>query len=211
MEDFPIIAGKTGMLFFDTLNGYLHPTDRSAQAAIEASGAIPAMVRISRACREAGIAIFYAEADHRPDGRDFSPHIVDQGYDARPEGGPYQTTPSPVMMGSWEAEIIPELAPQAGDYVIRKHRWSTFYQTHFELSLRTAGIDTLMLAGGSTEVGLASTAYAARDLDFNLIILRDACRSARDRANHELFVDRIFPIFARVRTVDEAIALFQPS
>jgi nicotinamidase-related amidase len=68
-----------------------------------------------------------------------------------------------------------------------------------------------MLAGGSTEVGLASTAYAARDLDFNLIILRDACRSARDRANHELFVDRIFPIFARVRTVDQAIALFQRS
>ena len=102
---------------------------------------------------------------------------------------------------------MPELEPQPGDYIIEKHRWSTFYQTHLELSLRTAGIDTIMIAGGSTEVGVASTAYSARDRDFNLIILRDACRSGRPEVN-DFFMDKVFPIFARVMTADQAIAQF---
>jgi len=92
--------------------------------------------------------------------------------------------------------------------VIKKHRWSTFFQTHLELSLRTAGIDTIMIAGGSTEIGVASTAYSARDLDFNLIILSDGCRSGRPGVN-EFFMEKVFPVFARVMTVDEAIATIQ--
>jgi nicotinamidase-related amidase len=104
-------------------------------------------------------------------------------------------------------EVIPELAPQPGDYVIKKHRWSTFHQTHLELSLRTAGIDTIMICGGSTEVGVASTAYSARDRDFNLILLRDVCTSGQAGVV-DFFMDKVFPIFARVMTVEQAIANF---
>jgi nicotinamidase-related amidase len=102
--------------------------------------------------------------------------------------------------------VIPEIAPRSEDYVIKKHRWSTFFQTHLELSLRTAGIDTIMLAGGATHIGIASTAYSARDRDFNLIILRDACNAGRPGVN-EFFMDEVFPVFARVLTVDQALAL----
>jgi nicotinamidase-related amidase len=109
------------------------------------------------------------------------------------------------VSGSWYAEIVPELAPQPEDYVIKKHRWSMFYQTHLELSLRTAEIDTIMLAGGSTEVGIASTAYSARDHNYSLIILRDACRSARPGMD-DFWMNQVFPHFARVMTVDQAIA-----
>ena len=112
------------------------------------------------------------------------------------------------VAGSQGAQIIEEIAPRPLDYVITKHRWSSFHQTHLELSLRTAGIDTLILAGGATEVGIASTAYSARDHGLDLIILRDACRSTKPGVN-EFFMDTVFPIFARVRTVDEAIALIE--
>ena len=57
-----------------------------------------------------------------------------------------------------------------------------------------------MLCGGSTDVGVASTAYAARDLDYQLVIVRDACTSPEDD-NHEQFMARIFPRMGRVRTV----------
>lgn len=206
MAEFPIVPSKTALLFFDCLNIYLHPQDAEARAAAEASGMIPALQRINAGSRAAGIPVFYAQADHRPDYRDFAPHVVAEGYDGKPGDPPKQTKPPGVVGGSWGAEVIEEIAPQPGDYVIKKHRWSTFFQTHFELSLRRAGIDTLMIAGGSTEVGVASTAYSARDLDFNQIILRDACSSARTDVN-EIFMSRIFPVFARVLTVDEAIAL----
>jgi nicotinamidase-related amidase len=110
--------------------------------------------------------------------------------------------------GTKDAEVIPEIAPQASDYIVRKHRWSSFFQTHLELSLRTAGIDTIMLAGGAIEIGIASTAYAARDLDYNQIILRDVCTSGKP-AVEKAFMEEIFPIFARVMTVDEAIGLIE--
>jgi nicotinamidase-related amidase len=208
MPQFPIVPSKTAMLFFDTLNVYLHPDDPSRQAAIDAESVIPRLVKMNRVCREAGIAIFYGQADHRGDGRDFAPQIVGLGYDGLPGGEPRVTVRPAAAAGTPGVEIIAELAPQPGDYVIKKHRWSTFYQTHLELSLRAAGIDTIMIAGGSTEVGVASTAYSARDRDFNLIILSDGCRSGRPGVN-EFFMEKVFPVFARVMTIDQAIAMIQ--
>ena len=211
MAEYPIILGKTAMLYFDTLNAYLHPDDPARQAAINASGVIDRMVKIGQACRNAGIAVFYGQADHRLDGKDFAPLIVDRGHDGK-VGEPPRKTSSPgvILHGPKAMEVIPELAPQPGDYVVKKHRWSTFHQTHLELSLRTAGIDTVMIAGGSTEVGVASTAYGARDRDFNLILLRDVCTSGQVGVV-DFFMDKVFPIFARVMTVDEAIANFDRS
>lgn len=208
MAEFPIIPSQTGMIFFDTLNIYLRPEDPARRAEVDASGVVPRMKRIADACREAGIAIFYPAADHRPDHRDFAPQIVDRGYQGSPTGGPFLAGPPPVHGGTNDAEVIPEIAPQPGDYLVKKHRWSSFFLTHLELSLRTAGINTLMIAGGAIEIGVASTAYAARDLDYNLIILKDICTSGNPGVP-EIFMERVFPIFARVMTVEEAIALIE--
>jgi nicotinamidase-related amidase len=206
-NDFPIIASKTAMLFFDTLNGSLHPDDPARQAELDATGYIGRLEKVNRACREAGITVFYTRPEHRPDFKDWPRTIIDAGHHDDPGSGPRWSADPGSVAGSREAQVIDEIAPQSGDYVITKHRWSSFHQTHLELSLRTAGIDTVMLAGGATEVGIASTAYSARDQGLNIIVLRDACRSTKEGMN-DYFMDRIFPIFARVRTVDEAIALF---
>ena len=42
-------------------------------------------------------------------------------------------------------------------------------------------------------------------MDFNLIVLSDGCRSGHPGTN-EFFMESVFPIFARVMTVDEAIS-----
>jgi nicotinamidase-related amidase len=205
MPEFPIVPERTGMLFFDTLNVYLHPDDPAAQAEVDASGIIAKFVRISGICRHAGITILYAQADHRVDHRDFVALVADRG-PTIPAPGPGLTRAPVHGSGMKNEQIIPELEPHPNDYVIKKHRWSSFFQTHLELSLRTAGIDTIILAGGSTEVGIASTAYSARDRDFNQIILRDACTSGHAGVN-DFFMDRVFPTFARVMTVDKLEAL----
>jgi nicotinamidase-related amidase len=197
-EEFPIIPERTAMLFFDTQNSGWHPKDPEMDDAVQGSGIIGRLQRMSAACREAGIPVFYSQADHRPDYMDWLPHIV---------GNPPHETAKMVdlVSGSWNVTIIEELKPQVEDYVVKKHRWSAFYQTHLELSLRTRGIDTIILAGGATNVGVASTAYSARDRDFSLIVLSDGCRT-RDPSVNEYFMDEIFPRFARVMTVDEAIS-----
>ena len=66
----------------------------------------------------------------------------------------------------------------------------------------------LVLCGGSTDVGVASTAYAARDLDYQLVIASDACTSP-EGDNHEQFMTRIFPRMSRVRTVAQVLALLR--
>ena len=104
--------------------------------------------------------------------------------------------------------MIPEIEPQEGDYIITKHRWNSFHDTCLDLSLRTAGIDTIIMAGGATQVGIASTAYGARDRDYSQIILSDACRSNLEGVN-EYFMTEIFPKFARVRTVEQVIDMLK--
>ena len=209
MAEFPIVPAKTAMLFFDTLNVYLHPSDPKAQAELDKSGVVARMQKMMAACRAAGIPIFYAQADHRPDGKDFAPQIVDEDYYSKPGDAKGRVTALAAVGHAGPArEIISELAPRPEDYIIKKHRWSTFYQTHFELSLRTAGRDTIIICGGSLEIGVASTAYSARDRDFNQIILSDACTSGKPDV-YDLLMKRVFPVFCRVMTVDEAIARFQ--
>lgn len=197
---------RTAVVYFDTLKVYLY--NREGGIRPEAQAQVAACQRMLEAARSLEMPVVYAAADHRPDGADWATSITDNNADrfsdvlGKPRLRPATTR------GSQGAEVIDELAPRPGDYVIRKHRWSAFQNTHLQLSLRTAGVDTICIAGGGTDVGVAATAYAARDRDFNVVILRDACRAAR-REVDEYFMEHVFPRLGRVRTVAETIALLQ--
>jgi nicotinamidase-related amidase len=208
VASYPLVPNRTALLFFDTLNYYLHPADPAARERIRSSGVIDALQKANTDCRRAGLIVVYAQADHRPDYRDVVRTVVQHSFDPAVRESPSLMLLPPVTSGAPHTEIIPEVAPQPGDYVIQKHRWSAFFQTHLELSLRTAGVDTILLAGGALEIGIASTAYAARDRDFNLVILKDAC-TAVSPSGYACFMDEVLPRFARVMTVDEALALLQ--
>ncbi len=123
------------------------------------------------------------------------------------EAGPREPVPI-VAAGTPAAQIIDELAPAPADYVVPKYRWSAFHGTYLDLALRTRGIDTIVLAGGSTDVGVASTAFAARDLDYNLVVASDACTSA-EIDNHDQLMRRVFPRMSRVRTTDQILAMLR--
>ena len=102
MAEFPIVPAKTAMLFFDALNVYLHPKDPERQGS--ANEVIKTMVRINEACRKAGIAIFYGQADHRPDGKDFVPLIVEKEIRGRKPVAAFKTVAPLMVAGSWEHE-----------------------------------------------------------------------------------------------------------
>jgi nicotinamidase-related amidase len=63
-----------------------------------------------------------------------------------------------------------------------------------------------VVAGGSTDVGIASTVFAARDMDLGIVVVRDACYSMRGN-NNDFFMDRVFPRMGRVMTVNDAVKL----
>jgi nicotinamidase-related amidase len=201
---------RTALVFFDMLKGYHY--DREGKALLPQDRPLAdACVRIMNVARELGLPVCYAAADHRPDGKDASPVITDlQLRRPDPPAGPEGPAGGGrVVHGSFTSEVIDEIKPQPGDYHIFKHRWSAFFQTELGLSLRARDVDTILLAGGSTEVGVASTAYAARDLDLNVVILSDATHSGRGARVSDFYVHQVFPQLARVRTVDEAIAMLR--
>lgn len=198
-----IPAGRSALLFFDMLNGHLKTDD--GQVKDRYVSVIPNAVRILEAARSAGLLIAYAAANHRADNGTTATTLRDADNRLNPVRSGTFAEPL-VRGGTWHSEIVSELAPRPADYLIPKYRWSAFHQTYLDLALRTRGIDTVILCGGSTDVGVASTAYAARDLDYNLVIPRDACTSP-EMDNHEQFMNRIFPRLARVRDTDQVVTM----
>ena len=98
-----------------------------------------------------------------------------------------------------------ELGKQDSDIEVTKRQWGAFYGTDLEVQLRRRGIDTIILCGISTNIGVESTARNAWELGFNLIIAEDAC-SAFNNDQHQSSLSYIFPRIARVRSTDEILA-----
>lgn len=196
---------KTALLFFDMLNVYYHgatPEKKESMKPIVANAA-----RVLEGARKVSIPVFYAMANHRRDGAIRSQIITDT--DMRLNPWPKSDSNPSVhgaTEGSWEQKVIDELKPNAEDYIIPKFRWSAFHQTYLDLALRARGLDTIILSGGSVDVGVASTAYAARDLDYNVVVVRDACSNSREDSM-AVFMEKVFPRMARVRTTDQVLEM----
>jgi ureidoacrylate peracid hydrolase len=199
---------NTGLVLFDALNGYLHPRDPAKIAFLEERNVLANLQRLLAGARRAGLTTFYPSGAHAADGSDTVARLTDSDMDLKPhaDGKPIKPIKPRFYKDSKDSEIAPELAPVEGDVVVRKNRWSSFYQTNLELQLRVRGIDTIVIAGGSTDVGIASTVFAARDMDLGIVVIRDGCYSARG-SNNEFFLERVFPRMARVMTVDDAVKL----
>lgn len=192
---------RTALLFFDMLNGHVKKDDPATQERYRP--VIAAGTRLLQTARKHHMMVAYAMANHRADNATTAHTIRDADFGMRAVDPNKPPVFKPVVAGNtWEAQVIDELAPAPEDYLIPKYRWNAFFQTYLDLALRTRKIDTIILCGGSTEIGIASTAYSARDLDYNLVIASDACTSpARD--THDHLMKHVFPRMAWVRTAAE--------
>jgi ureidoacrylate peracid hydrolase len=199
---------KTALLFFDILNGYYHGGDAAATARMKPW--VDKAMRLMKAGREAAMPIFFAKGNHRSDNATSALLLTDTNNSLKPwPNGEVTKGKMHVVAGDQSSEVIPELEPRLDDYYIPKYRWSAFHQTYLDLALRSRGIDTIIISGGSTDVGVTSTVYSGRDLDYNLIVVRDACGTSHDQRAHDVLMELIFPRMSRVRTTDQVLEMIR--
>jgi nicotinamidase-related amidase len=199
---------KTALLFFDILNGYVPEAEPGKPRLLKTW--IQNAVRLGKAGRAVGMPVFFAKGNHRPDNATTALILTDTNNSLTPwPNGEVVKGKMHVIAGDKSSDVLGELEPKPEDYYIVKYRWSAFFQTYLDLALRTRGIDTIIVSGGSTDVGVASTLYSGRDLDYNVIIVSDACGTSHNQRAHDTLMELIFPRMARVRTTDEVLKMIR--
>jgi nicotinamidase-related amidase len=158
-----------------------------------ASEVVERAARLAAALRARGGTVIWVRVTPSPDGKDGLRPTTD----GQPMGGR-------AMPSDW-AELLPELGLVAEDVVITKRQWGAFYGTELDLQLRRRGIDTIVLCGISTNIGVESTARDAYERGYEQVFVEDAM-AARDADEHRHTVTTLFPRIGRVRSTDEVLA-----
>jgi len=131
---------------------------------------------VLEAWRAAGLTVIHTREGHRPDLADLPPAKRARGRLASGIGDP---GPMGRILVRGEAghDIIPELAPIAGEPVVDKPGKGAFHATDLEAMLRNRGISRLVVCGVTTEVCVNTTVREANDRGFDCLVLEDCVGS----------------------------------
>lgn len=112
------------------------------------------------------------------------------------------------LAGSWGAEIVDELPVEEGDIVIPKRRYSGFFQTALDLTLRERGIDTVIITGVVTNICVRSTAHDAFFLRYKVLVPADLVMATSPQAQEVTLYD-IDTHYGDVTDLENVLALLQ--
>lgn len=87
------------------------------------------------------------------------------------------------IRGDWGSEVIDELKPTPDDIIVYKRRYSGFYNTDLDLTLRELKVDTLVLTGVATDICVQHTAADAFYRNYDIIVVSDATATLTDEAH----------------------------
>ncbi len=153
-------------------------------------------VKLVQAFRDNKMPVFLVHVGPSPDNQDGLKPLSDQ---------PMQI--SGQMPADW-MEFIPAIGPEPTDLIIHKRQWGAFYGTELDLQLRRRKIETIVLCGISTNIGVESTARFAYEYGYRQVFAEDAC-GARSKQEHDSSMGIIFPRMGRVRKTEAILQNLQ--
>lgn len=180
---------RTALLILDLQEGLLGRSfaPLTAEAVLERS------IALATAMRRAGALVIVSRVAWAPDFADSVRRPMERPMPVSADG----------MSPDW-ADLPPALQAQA-DLVITRRQWGAFHGTELDLQLRRREIDTLVLAGITTNFGIESTARAANEHDYGVVFALDAISGiAADL--HDFALEHIFPRIGLKRTCAEIVA-----
>jgi nicotinamidase-related amidase len=186
-EDLVLDAKHTALVVIDLQRGIVgtNPAPHSGADVVARAASV------ARALRAAGGTVVWVRVTPSPDGRDALRPLTD--------APPLSGHGSP----DW-AELVPGLDRQPEDIVITKRQWGAFYGTELDLQLRRRRVDTILLCGITTNIGVETTARDAYDRGYHQVFVEDAI-SARSAEEHAFVMRTAFPRMGRVRSTAEVL------
>jgi nicotinamidase-related amidase len=185
MAELQLDPKKTALVLIDLQNAVvgMNPVPHTAAQVVENSR------KLAESFRAHGAPVVYVRVDLN----DFMKLPVDQPTNMGDQ-------PLPAVA----SEIAASAGFQPGDILITKRHWGAFAGTDLEQQLKSGGIDTVVLAGISTNVGVESTVRQGTGLGFAFVLVEDAC-SSQNAEHHRFAFEHIFPRLTRVRSTDEVL------
>lgn len=164
-----VAAGRTALVLIDFQVDFGAPDGEMAKRGADVEPAQAAMRQaemLAAAARGAGVAVVFVRLLTHPGGEN---RIASEA-----EARRNKDEPDLCIEGTHGAEFIgPQ--PQPGDNIVSKTHFSAFARTGLAEQLHAQGLDTLVLAGLTTECCVASSAWDAFERDFHIFIAADAC------------------------------------
>ncbi len=142
-----------------------------------------------------GLPVIYTKEAHRAEGVDFGRELDGE-------------EPKHCLEGTPGVEIIEELTPQSGDFLIVKRRYSAFFATDLDLLLRGLEVDTLVLTGAATDVCVRATAQDAQQLNYHVIVPEE-CVAGTTIEQHRAALRNISYILGKVLPLNQVITMLQ--
>jgi ureidoacrylate peracid hydrolase len=196
----PVPRSSTALLVVDMQNGFLDAGGSMAKIGMPYDALAPAVAgceRLVAAARAAGVPVIFTRYVYMPDYSD--------GGILPTELVPQMKEVGSLVNGTWDAEIVPALAPAPGEVVIDKSRPSSFYGTQLEPVLTSQGIRNLVIAGVTTNICVETTARDAGQRDYRVHVVSDATAEF-EQARHEHALNTIGFTFGWVTTLDDVVA-----
>jgi ureidoacrylate peracid hydrolase len=181
-------ARTTAILIVDMLNEFCKPGGAMVLPGYEAL--LEPQRRLIEAGRRAGCPILFLVDSHRPNVRQDrewlkrTPHCVE---------------------GSWGARVIEDLNPQPEDLYVVKRRYSGFFNTDLDLTLKDLGIDTVVVAGVVTNICVRSTVHDAFFLGYRVVVPEDCVAATGPREQASSLYD-IATHFGTVCSSEQVVA-----
>jgi biuret amidohydrolase len=177
--DFVLQPGRAALLVIDMQRDFVEPGGFGAVLGNDVSlleAAIGPTQTLLAAWRARGWPVLHTRESHAPDLSDCPPAKRDRGAPALRIGdaGPMGRL---LVRGEPGCEIVPALAPIAGEPVIDKPGKGAFFGTPLQAELQRRGVTQLVVAGVTTEVCVQTTMREANDRGYECLLVEEATAS----------------------------------
>ena len=166
----------------------------AAQETPGARALIPTINSLAAWARAHGLPVIFTHEMHRADHSDYG---IELEYD-----------PVHCLEGTAGCELVAGLEVRPRDHrIFGKRRYDAFLGTDLDLLLRGKKIENLICCGVTTHVCVMSTVFTARNLDYRVLLPRDAV-AAVSTAHQQAALLCMSDVFAYITTSAELMALW---